>query len=149
MVPRWAVVDKLVHELGSLRAVMDEIDARSDLAQIDIALELRASLGLAADTIHLVVGGDDAMVAQAWRTIAEAQKVGARARAAINRAHATGERSRVLRDHAKAHASQTAKQVEELRAVGEATLTPSAMKGPATEHPHARPRSVPARPRPR
>lgn len=117
MVPRWAVVDKLVHELGSLRAVVDEIDAQRDLAQDDVTLELRASLGRAADTIHLVIGGDEAMVTQAWRTIAEAQEVGARIRRSIGRSHATQEHQGPIRREAKARGGQTRRHSDELQAM--------------------------------
>ena len=78
--PRWAVVDELVHELGSLRAVVQEVEAEPDLVEHDVALELRTSLARAADTIHLVIGGDEGLVSQARRCIAEAQEVGRRAR---------------------------------------------------------------------
>ncbi len=101
MVPRWAVVDKLVHELGSLRAVVQEIEAEPRLADDNVATELRASLSRAADTIHLVIGGNDAMVAQAWRTISDAQEVGTRARLALERSRAAGEDSRAIRDRAR------------------------------------------------
>jgi hypothetical protein len=89
MVPRWVVVDKLVHELGSLRAVVQEVEARPEMAENDVTLELRASLARAADTIHLVIGGDEGMLSQAWRCIAEAQEVGGRARVAFERARAS------------------------------------------------------------
>jgi hypothetical protein len=89
MVPRWVVVDKLVHELGSLRAVVQEVEARPEMAENDLTQELRASLARAADTIHLVIGGDEGMLSQAWRCIAEAQEVGSRARVAFARTRAS------------------------------------------------------------
>jgi hypothetical protein len=133
MVPRWAVVDKLVHELGSLRAVVDEIDARPDLAQDDVALELRASLGRAADTIHLVIGGDDAMVAQAWRTIADAQEVGARVRLAMERAHATRAHAGAIRQEAKARGGQTRRHIDDLQALKDRSPIPRSA-GAAVRH---------------
>src|SRR6186713_3356660 len=99
---QWAVVDQLVHELGSLRAIVQEVEAEPELADADITLELRGSLGRAADTIHLVIGGNEAMVAEAWRTIAEAQKVGERARLAISRSRATHDHSTTIRENVKA-----------------------------------------------
>jgi hypothetical protein len=119
MVPRWAVVDKLVHELGSLRAVVQEFEARPQLAGDDVATELRTSLARAADTIHLVIGGDEAMVAQAWCTIADAQEVGARARLALERSRAAGEHSRVIRDRARAQGRQTERHLGDLRLLRE------------------------------
>jgi len=88
----------MVHELGSLRAVVQEVEARADLAEADLALELRRSLARAADTIHLVIGGNEEMVAQAWRTIAEAQEVSARARRALGRSRTTNAQAQVIRD---------------------------------------------------
>lgn len=114
MVPRWAVVDKLVHELGSLRAVVQECEAEPQVAEDDVATELRASLARAADTIHLVIGGNDAMVAQAWRTIAEAQEVGDRARLVLERSRARGEHARVIRNRARAQGWQTERHLGDL-----------------------------------
>ncbi len=119
MVPRWAVVDKLVHELGSLRAVVQECEAEPQVAEDDVATELRASVARAADTIHLVIGGNDAMVAQAWRTIADAQEVGARARRAIERSRAAGEHSRAIRDRARTQGRHTERHLGDLRALRE------------------------------
>jgi hypothetical protein len=102
MVPHWAVVDKLVHELGSLRAVVQEIDSHPNLVQDDVALELRASLARAADTIHLVIGGNEGMVSQAWRYLAQAQEVGGRARRAVELSRATPHEARAIRDGAGA-----------------------------------------------
>jgi len=123
MVPRWVVVDKLVHELGSLRAVVQEVEAEPQLADDNVATELRASLSRAADTIHLVIGGNDAMVAQAWRTIADAQEVGTRARLALERSRAAGEHSRVVRDRARDRGRQTQRHVSGLRALRETSET--------------------------
>jgi hypothetical protein len=139
MVPRWTVVDKLVHELGSLRAVVDEVDADAEMADADVSLELRSSLARAADTVHLVIGGDDAMVEKAWRTIAEAQEVGARARAAIERARATRQDARVISDDVKGQGWPTARKPKALPTVGTASPARTPRKaGPG-----------PARPRPR
>jgi hypothetical protein len=138
MVPRWTVVDKLVHELGSLRAVVDEIDGRPDLAEDDVALELRASLGRAADTIHLVIGGDDAMVAEAWRTVAEAQEVGARARAAIDRTRAASHDSRGPDGREKGQGWPTARKPKALPSVGEASAVRTPRKPGAAPRPRPR-----------
>jgi hypothetical protein len=89
MVERWVVVDKLVHELGSLRAAVEALDARPDLADESAAQELRASLARAADTIHLVIGGNEGMVSQAWQRIAEAQEAESRLRLAAGTTRAS------------------------------------------------------------
>jgi hypothetical protein len=83
MVARWVVVDKLVHELGSLRAAVEEVETHPDLAEDSVTVELRDSLARAADTIHLVIGGNEGMVSQAWRRITEAQEAEARLRVAM------------------------------------------------------------------
>jgi hypothetical protein len=119
MVPRWAVVDKLVHELGSLRAVVRECEAEPQVADDDVATELRASLARAADTIHLVIGGNDGMVTQAWSTIAAAQEVGARVRLAIARSRGAGEHSRAIRNRARDQGRQTERHLGDLRALHE------------------------------
>ena len=128
MVPRWTVVDKLVHELGSLRAVVQEFESEAELADADVTLELRNSLDRAADVVHLVIGGDLAMVAKAWRTIAEAQQVGERARLALERSRQTGHQSRVIRDRAKAQ-GWAAREVADLRTLRDARLARSGGNG--------------------
>jgi Mg-chelatase subunit ChlI len=121
MVPRWVVVDKLVHELGALRAVVQEVEARPELAGDDMTFELRSSLARAADTIHLVIGGNEGMLAQAWRSIAEAQEVGVRARLALEGSRATNAHARAIRDSAKAHGRHTESHIDDLRAMREAS----------------------------
>jgi len=111
--PRWVVVDKLVHELGSLRALVEEVEAQPAVSQDDVALELRSSLARAADSIHLVIGGNEGMLAQARRTIAEAQQVGERARLALQHARASGRRSRAIPHSAKAE-MQVAGHIDDL-----------------------------------
>lgn len=97
-IPRWAVVDELVHELGSLRAVVQEVEAQPGFFEDNVTLELRASLARAADTIHLVIGGDEGLVSQARRCIAAARDVGTRARLAVERSRATHHDARAIRD---------------------------------------------------
>jgi hypothetical protein len=139
MASRWTVVDKLVHELGSLRAVAQEFESDPGLADADVTLELRNSLARAADAVHLVIGGDEGMVEKAWRTIAEAQEVGERARLALERSRATGRQSRVIRDRAKAQGSQTAREVADLRTLRDARLAGSGKgKQPVPRGPRSR-----------
>jgi hypothetical protein len=120
MEPRWVDVDKLVHELGSLRAVVQEIEAEPDLAQADITRELRACLDRAADVVHLVIGGDQGMMAQARRSMAAAQEVGARARAAVEKARALHDYSRKLQKESAARAQETRHRVSGLKELGNA-----------------------------
>jgi len=115
--PRWAVVDELVHDLGSLRALVEEVEAQPEFSQDEVALQLRSSLARAADTIHLVIGGDEAMLAQARRTIAEAQEVAARVRSAIAGAGATQHDAGVIRKQALARGGQTRRHVQDLHAL--------------------------------
>ena len=118
--PRWAVVDELVHELGSLRAVVQEFEAHPDLAEHDVALELRASLARAADTIHLVIGGDEGLVSQARRCIAEAQEVSARARLAVERSRATHHDTRAIRERTRAQVEQAKRHIDDLQEMRDA-----------------------------
>jgi hypothetical protein len=102
MSTEWVVVDKLVHELGSLRAVVQEIEAHPGLDGEGVVVELRGLLDRAADTVHLVVGGDEAMISKAWQCIAEAREVGDRARRALDHVRATHRESNSLRDMTRA-----------------------------------------------
>ena len=118
--PRWAVVDELVHELGSLRAVVQEVEAEPDLVEHDVALELRTSLARAADTIHLVIGGDEGLVSQARRCIAEAKEVGARARVAVERSRATHHDTRSIRERTRPQVQQTNRHIGDLQGMRDA-----------------------------
>jgi hypothetical protein len=114
--PRWAVVDELVHELGSLRAVVQEIESQPGLTHDDeVALELRASLARAADTIHLVIGGDEGLLAQARRCIAEARVVGERALLAVERSRATHSDTRAIRERTRAQVRQAKRHIGDLQ----------------------------------
>ena len=102
MGPEWVVVDKLVHELGSLRAVVQEVEARPGMAGDEVVVELRSLLNRAADTVHLVVGGDEAMVSRAWQCIGEAQELGQRALQAVGQARAMQRDARSIADQTRA-----------------------------------------------
>jgi hypothetical protein len=132
MVPRWVVVDKMVHELGSLRAVVQEVEARPDLADDDVAHELRRSLARAADIIHLVIGGNEAMVEKAWRCIADAQDVGARVRAALARARAPQRDAGVIRPQAQAQGRRTRQNIRDPQALQDRTRGPRSPRGSET-----------------
>jgi hypothetical protein len=119
LTPRWVVVDELVHELDSLRALAQDVEARTP-AEHDLAGELRASLARASDTIHLVIGGDEAMIAQAWRTISEAQEISARALVAVARSRATHRQAETIRERVKAEVRRLTRHREDLLALRDA-----------------------------
>ena len=121
LTPRWVVVDELVNELGSLRAVAQQVESKT-LAH-DLAGELRVSLARATDTIHLVIGGDDAMIAQAWRTIAEAREVSARALTAAAGARAIHRQAATIRERVKAEVRRLERYGRDLQALREAGET--------------------------
>ena len=132
MVPRWVVVDKLVHELGSLRAAVQEVEAQPELQDADVTLELRACLSRAADVIHLVIGGDEALVSKAWHSISEAQEVSTRARAALARARAMKDQTRSIRDRTKAQVQQVKRHLDDLQGMRQAHEARRASKRPSS-----------------
>ena len=121
MATNWTVIDALVHDLGAVRAVADQIDAYPRLADDAIAHELHACLARAADTVHLVIGGDGAMLSQARRCIAEAQQVGDRARMAVERARLTHEDARAIRADSRARTQQTRDHIADLNDLRQAS----------------------------
>jgi hypothetical protein len=102
MATSWLDVDKLVHELGALRAVVQEIEGSPGMDGDEMVVELRGLLDRAADTVHLVVGGDETMVSRAWQCIAEAREVGDRARSTLERVRATHRETKAIRDMTRA-----------------------------------------------
>ena len=116
MVPRWAILDEMVYELGSLRATIQKAEGRPDLAGADVTVALRASLARAADDIHLVIGSDDqAVVSQARRSIASAQEAGRRAQSALDGTKAVRDQSRSLRTQAAAAQVEAKRQIARLQ----------------------------------
>jgi hypothetical protein len=121
--PRWIVVDELVSELGSLRAVAQQVESQTLAAEHGLAHELRASLARATDTVHLVIGGDEAMIAQARHTIAEAQQISARARMALARGRATHRAAETIRERVRTEVRRLERFRDDLQALGEARET--------------------------
>lgn len=111
----WTTIDILVHELGAVRSVVNEVDAQPRLAEAPIALELRASLARAADTVHLVIGGDESMVAQARRCIGEAREVSQRAQRALETIRATHGTARDIRAESRERSEQTREHIQDLQ----------------------------------
>ena len=100
MSSRWMAVDQMIHELGSLRALVEKADAAASAESKEL-LELRTAVARAADTLHLVIAGQEDMLAKARRTLAEAREVGERAVKALERSRATQSASRTIREDAR------------------------------------------------
>ena len=99
--------------------MVQQIQAEPELDEDEVTLALQASVARAADTIHLVIGGDEAMLEQARRTLAEAREVMARARAALASGRAAHQHARHTRERVNAAVMRTEGEQEGLRAVRE------------------------------
>jgi chromosome segregation ATPase len=100
MTPRWAVVDKMLRELGQLRQTVDTIEGTSAEAS-GAALDLRSALGGASEAVHKCLGAeDDSQVVAAWRAIAKAQDALRAAESAVVEAQAAKARMREMRSRA-------------------------------------------------
>jgi hypothetical protein len=117
MVPRWAAVDELIHELGAVRSTLQLNEAEPELADADVTIELRVSVDRASDVLHQVIGGDDTVLARARRTLLEAREVAARATAALDQCRAIRAESQRARDAASAHAGESAQHREDFGAI--------------------------------
>lgn len=92
----WVTVDRLIHDLGAVRAFMDEAEAVPEASQVD---DVRSALDDATDAItRLFTDSQDTAVEAAWTAIARAQDVVVKARSVIAQAREGYERAATMRE---------------------------------------------------
>jgi hypothetical protein len=126
------MVDRLIHDLGAVRAFVDEAEAMVETAGGPQVVEVRTAMDEAADAIgHLFSRDDQAVVEAAWEAVAHAQDAVAKARAVITAVRSSreaarqlGEVARLQRQRAREQAQVIADQGQRLHH-GEAAATKS------------------------
>ena len=91
MSSRWLTFERLICELGAIRAFTDEVEQSPELAEDAAVSQLRAALAVATGAISRTVGdfneqlddADDRLVIDAWTALAHAQEAVGRARSLI------------------------------------------------------------------
>jgi hypothetical protein len=86
----WVTVDRLIHDLGAIRAFVDEAEAVPGGSSVPQVAEVRGAMDVATDAITRIFSGseEDAAIEAAWTAVARAQDAVARARGIIVAARA-------------------------------------------------------------
>ena len=111
----WATVDRLIHDLGEVRSVVDEAEALPETAATPVVLELRGAMDRATDAItRIFTDSHDDVLEAAWSAIAHAQDAAREARASIAAARATREDLGSIVTHARAQAARAHEQRQKI-----------------------------------
>lgn len=109
----WGTVDKLIHDLGAIRAFVDEAEAMPEVCAAPEVAEVRGAMDAATDAITHLFGDTQApSVEAAWTAIARAQDAVARARVMVGRARAGYEAAERMREFNRDQTSRTFQQRE-------------------------------------
>jgi hypothetical protein len=94
----WSTVDVLIHDLGAIRAFIDEVDAVPEVAEAQEVADVRGAMNVATEAISHLLTDTQAPALEAARTaIARAQDAVAKARrfvASAQQGRAAAERMR-------------------------------------------------------
>jgi hypothetical protein len=117
----WATVDRLIHDLGAIRAFLDQADVAGE-ELVEVA-HVRAAMNEATDAITRVFNdSQDAALEAAWEAIARAQDAVRAARSYVDSARAArpgievmAQQARGQGERARAQAQQVTEQAERIR----------------------------------
>jgi hypothetical protein len=95
----WSTVDRLIRDLGAIRAFVDEAEALPETSAAPEVADVRGAMDTATDAItHLFTDNDAVAVQAAWSAIAHAQDAVTRARELVASARAGHEAAQRLRE---------------------------------------------------
>lgn len=122
----WATVDRLIHDLGAIRAFVDQAEAVPDASSLPEVSSVRHAMDDATTAITRVFDdGGDQVIEAAWHAIARAQDAVRAARSGVVAARQGRVSSQAMADHARAqgararaHAQQLTDQAARLRRLG-------------------------------
>lgn len=99
----WETVDRLIHDLGAIRAFMDESEATPEAVAATEAAHVRSAMDDATAAItRIFEDGQKEAVEAAWHAIARAQDAVREARTFIAEARAGRDTASVMRRQAEA-----------------------------------------------
>jgi KaiC/GvpD/RAD55 family RecA-like ATPase len=122
MSSRWLTFEKLIRELGSIRAFADEAENFPELADDPVMTHVRVRMAEATGAISRTVGdfteqledADDRLIVDAWTALARAQDAVALARKAVEEAREMRRRAVLLCEQARNHRENTQRLTESL-----------------------------------
>ena len=119
----WVTVDRLVHDLGAIRAFVDEAAAVPEASDAPQVARVHRAMNAATDAITRIFNdSQDSVIEDAWQAIARAQDAVRDARALVAAARASRESAssmthlaRRQAERAREHAQAIAEQAERVR----------------------------------
>ena len=113
----WVTVDRLIHDLGAIRAFVDEAEAVPGASQV---AEVRGAMDAATQAITRIFtdSPEDAAIEAAWTAVARAQDAVAKARGVIVEARAGQASAEAMRELSRL---QLARAREQSQIVSEQT----------------------------
>ena len=110
----WVTVDRLVHDLGAIRAFVDEAEAAPEVVSAPQVGDVRGAMEKATDAISRIFSDShdpqDTALQAAWLAIARAQDAMARARMAISEARTARDQAEQMRELTRAQHARALEQ---------------------------------------
>jgi hypothetical protein len=109
----WTTVDKLIHDLGAIRAFVDEAEAVPEASGTREVVEVRGAMNAATDAITVLFTDTEAAALEAaWTAIARAQDAVAKARERIAQARAGQQNADGMREANRAQLARALAQAQ-------------------------------------
>jgi hypothetical protein len=111
----WATVDQLIHDLGAIRAFIDEAHTVPEASSSPQVVSVRGAMDEATTAITRILDGhgdDRRVVEEAWQAIARAQDAVRAARVLVVRARAAGETAAAQKVQARAQSTRARGQAD-------------------------------------
>jgi flavin-binding protein dodecin len=116
----WATVDRLIHDLGAIRAFLDEADALAPGSGSPEISSVRGAMDEATTAItRIFADSEDAVVQAAWEAIARAQDAVREARAFMVAARAGRQSAEAMGRLARAQADRARRSAESVTEAAE------------------------------
>ena len=126
----WATVDRLIHDLGAIRAFVDQVEAAPDAASLPEVDSVRHAMDDATTAITRVFDdGGDQVIEAAWHAIARAQDAVRAARSRALAARHARESSQAMAEHARAQGARARAQAQQLADQAERLRRPRGLGG--------------------
>jgi hypothetical protein len=130
----WETVDRLIRDLGAIRAFVDEAEALPEAASARDVAEVRGAMDDATAAITRIFdSSEDGTIEAAWRAIARAQDTVAAARAAVASARSAHRNAELMGLAARAQAARARDRAD---AAAEQAARIQRLARPSSRAPH-------------
>ena len=130
----WATVDRLIHDLGAIRAFVDQAEAVPDTASLPEVDSVRHAMDDATTAITRVFDDSGAQAIEAaWHAIARAQDAVRAARSGAVAARRARASTQAMADHARAQGARARAQAQQLADQAERLRRPGRLGDPVAD----------------